>query len=539
MFRLARNFLCCLVGSYLVFLACLLENLIIRDDVRLLNCAPSSVVFACLLSVIVLFVCFYSLGFFGKEEFINLWTDVNNCFMPDDRANNKGFFMNTRNGMSECLTAYFVDGKFVLDKKSGKTIFDLLKEKAECFRDDNIVPDEALFGQVKDFLELVKSMRKLVGKFARSGKLKYQQKWSRKRKRVKAALNKLGGNSTEHLFAFYSYALKNGKTHENAVTYAAKEMRNFIWDGDLADQWEDAYRKEVAKHSIAKEEAEALALFGVLTETIDRCHGITMEKSDVHHVSPVCVKFILAFKQLLRLSCKHNIKWQTLLQSNAHDLQSLNVLYLVATGKLNDFVGESSDFYNPNPEPDSDIIVGKIDPSLIEGGSRLNINDIRYRLDGAYRIKAGRFQEAYIAYMECLKSKKPGEHVWPSDYCQGQDFAVPYEELSGSPMTRADFTTALQKLEGFSFPSADYQFWMGKGKWKDGHGQIKHCGKLTPLGPFSWFFDDNKLFCTPDGSRSSDPLPHNWGRDGPNPFLDFINHCGFVLRCKSILNIFC
>jgi len=537
MFPLARNFLRWLVSSYGVFLYYLVLNLAIRDDFRLSNSTPSSVVFTCLFSVIVLLVCFYSFGVFGKREFINLWTDVNNCIMGMDPKNNKGFFMNTRNGMSECLTASFINGKFVLDETSGKTIFVLLKDKAACFRDET-VPDKALVGQVKDFLELVTSMRELVGKFARSNKLKYQQKWSRKRKRVKAALNKLGGNSTEHLFAFYSYARKKGKTHENSVTSAAKEMRNFIWDGDLADQWEDAYRKEVAKHSITKEEAEALGLFGVLTETIDRCHGITMEKSDRHYVSPVCVKFIRAFKKLLRLSRVFGIKWQTLLQSNAHDLQSLYVLYLVATGKLNG-LGEESDFYNPNPEPDSDIIVGKIDPSLIEGGSRERIADIQYELVGAYRIKAGCFQDAYRAYMECLKSKNPGEHVWPVDYCLDQDFAEPYEELSGSPMTRADFTNALQKLEGLSFISADYQFWMGKGKWKDGHGQIKHCGKLTPLGPFSWFFDDNKVFCTPDGTRSSDPLPHNWGKDGPNPFMDFINHCGFFLRCMSILNIFC
>ena len=123
-------------------------------------------------------------------------------------------------------------------------------------------------------------------------------------------------------------------------------------------------------------------------------------------------------------------------------------------------------------------------------------------------------------------------------------------------MTRADFTKSLQRLEGLSFISADYQFWMGKRTWKDGHGQIKHCGKLTPLGPFSWlgsflvwcfgwfgwcfgwYCDDNNKFCTAVGSRSSNPLPYNWGKDGPNPFLDFINHCGFFLRCMSILNIF-
>lgn len=290
-------------------------------------------------------------------------------------------------------------------------------------------------------------------------------------------------------------------------------MRNFIWDGDLANNWENIYRKEIEMHSITKAEADALSRFGVRTETIDG-----------HYVTPVCVKFIRAFKQLLRLSCKHNIKWQTLLQSNAHDLQSLYVLYLVATGRLNE-LGEESDFFNPNQVPDSDIIVGKIDPSLIEGGSRLNIADIRYRLKGAYRIKAGRFQEAYQAYMRCLKSKKPGEHVWPENYCNNKDFAVPYEELSGSPMTRADFTKSLQKLEGLSFISAHYNFWMGKKEWKDGHGQIKYCGKLTPLGPLSWFFDDNKVFCTADCSRSSDPLPHNWGKDGPNPFLDFVVGC--------------
>lgn len=516
MFSLARNFLRWLVGSYGVFLYYLVLNLAIPDDFRLSNSTPSSVVYSCLFSVIVLLVCFYSFGIFGKREFINLWTDVNNCIMGMDPVNNKGFFMNTRNGMSECLTASFINGKFVLDETSGKTIFALLKDKAACFRDDT-VSDKALVEQVNNFFDIVDEMRSFVGKFARTGDPELQREWSEARAAVKAALNKLGGNSTDHLFAFYSYARKKGKTHENSVTSAAKEMRNFVWDGDLADQWEDAYRKEVAKHSITKEEADALGFFGVLTETIDE-----------HYVSPVCVKFIRAFKKLLRLSRVFGIKWQTLLQSNAHDLQSLNVLYLVATGKLN-HLGEESDFYNPNPEPDSDIIVGKIDPSLIEGGSRERIADIRYELDGAFRIKAGRFKDAYRAYMECLKSKNPGEHVWPSDYCQGQDFAEPYEELSGSPMTRAKFTNALQKLEGLSFISADYQFWMGKGKWKDGHGQIKHCGKLTPLGPFSWFFDDNKVFCTPDGSRSTDPLPHNWGKDGPNPFMDFINHCGFFL----------
>jgi hypothetical protein len=294
-------------------------------------------------------------------------------------------------------------------------------------------------------------------------------------------------------------------------------MRNFIWDGDLVDQWKDNYQSEVSKHSLAKNDWKILESHGILTETIDG-----------HHISPVCVKFILAFKKQLDLCNKFNINWQTLLQSNAHDIQSLYVLYLVATGKLNK-VGKDSYFYNKNPEPESEIIIGKIKPSLISDGSREYDMEILFRLVGAYRIKAGHMNEAYEAYMNCLFSKKPGEHVWPDDYCQDKNFAIPFEEMSKYSINRDDFISSLQKLKGLIFISSNYNFWMGKHEWNDGLGKLKHCGKLTPNGPLAWFFDDNKTSCTTDDSQSSDPLPHNWGYEGPNPFMIFIEKCRKVL----------
>ena len=128
------------------------------------------------------------------RKLIRIWSDVNNLIMAMDPVNNKGFFMNTRNNVSENLKAVFVEGKIVLNE-NGQTIFDLLKKKAEDFQDDNFVPDEALFGQVNDFLALVKEMRSFVGMFARTGDPVFQRKWSEAREAVKAALNKLGENS--------------------------------------------------------------------------------------------------------------------------------------------------------------------------------------------------------------------------------------------------------------------------------------------------------------------------------------------------------